>query len=224
MHSETRPLESKISRRFAPFAAVGLLALVSLLLPPRPTDWTWVWIAAALTVLIAASGFVVPWSRLPRWTYILPPLAYFVVVALLREASDGSASGYSTLLLLPVVWVALNLGRREVAITIGVGTSVIVLPLLVGDSDRYVPGDWRRALLWAASAAIAGFSIESLMRSKRRQTRAARDHERTMAAIVGVGRALTVGADAREHICQAALEIAGASVSVIYEPDYHSDE
>ena len=224
MHSEPRPLESTISRRFAPFAAVGLLALLSLLLPPRPTDWTWVWIAGALTIVIAASGFVVPWSRLSRWTYIVPPLAYFVVVALLREASDGSTSGYGTLLLLPVIWVALNLGRREVAVTIAVGTSVIVLPLLVGDPDRYVAGDWRRALLWAASAAIAGFSIESLMRSKRRQARAARDHERTMAAIVEAGRALTVGTDAREHICQAALEIAGATVSVIYEPDYHSDE
>jgi len=224
MQTDARALESKISRRFAPFVAVGLLALFAVLIPPRPSDWTWVWIAGALTVVIAVSGFLIPWSKLPRWTYIVPPLAYFVVVALLRQANDGSASGYGTLLLLPIIWIALNLGRRELVLGIAVGTSVIVLPLIVGDPDQYVSGDWRRALLWSATAAIAGFSIESLMRSKRQQTRAARDHERTMAAIVEVGRALTLDTDAREHICLAALEIADAAVSVIYEPDYHSDE
>ena len=86
-------LESKLIRRFAPFAAVGLLAPLTAALPPRPDDWTYVWIAGVLTAVIAAVGLLVPWSRLPRWTYIVPPLAYFVVVALLREANDGSVSG-----------------------------------------------------------------------------------------------------------------------------------
>jgi len=224
MKPEGRVLEAKITRRFAPFAAVGLLALLTPLIPPRPSDWTYVWIAAALTIVIAAAGFLVPWSKLPRWTFVVPPLAYFVVVALLRQANDGSASGYAALLLLPVVWIALNLGRREVALGIGIGTSVIVLPLLVGDPEQYGPEDWRRALLWAAVAAIAGFSVESLVREKRRQTRAAREHQRTIAAIADVARALTLETDAREQICTAALEIAGATVAVIYEPDHHSAE
>jgi diguanylate cyclase (GGDEF)-like protein len=224
MRPEARPLEAKITRRLAPFVALGLLALLAPLIAPRPTDWTYVWIAGALTVVIAASGFLIPWSRLPRWTYIVPPLAYFVVVALLRQANDGSASGYSALLFLPVVWIALNLGRREVTLGIAIGTSVIVLPLLVGDPEQYGPELWRRALLWAASAAIVSFSVESLVRDKRRQTRAARDHERTIAAIADVARALTLETDAREHLCTAVLEIAAATTAVIYEPDFHSGE
>ena len=103
-----------------------------------------------LTVVIAADRRPHPWSRLPRWTFVVPPLAYFVVVALLREANDGSVSGYAPLALLPVVWIALNLGRREVALGIGVGASVFVLPLLVGDPESYTTSDWRRALLWTA--------------------------------------------------------------------------
>jgi diguanylate cyclase (GGDEF)-like protein len=218
-----RRLEAKISRRFAPFAAVGLIALAASALPPRPADWTYVWIAAALTAAIAAAGFLVPWSRIPRWTYLVPPLSYFVVVALLRQANDGSVSGYAPLALLPVVWIALNLGRREVAVGIAVGTSVFVLPLLVGDPESYATADWRRALLWATTAAIVGFSVEALMRDKRRQTREARNHERTLAAIADVAHALTVETDAREHICKAALEIAGATVAVIYELDETGD-
>jgi diguanylate cyclase (GGDEF)-like protein len=224
--SEDRRLESKIARRFLPFAAIGLLAVLAPLLPPRPEDWTFVWVAAAVTATIAAAGFLVPWSRMPRWTYIVPPLAYFVVVACLREATDGSVSGYAPLALLPVVWIALNLGRKEVAIGIGVGASVFVLPLLVGDPESYVTGDWRRAVLWTAVAAIIGFAVEALVREKRTQTRRAReqaaelaDHQRTISAIADVTRALTADDDAREQICQAALEIAEAGFAAIWEPD-----
>ncbi|HJR94729.1 MAG TPA: sensor domain-containing diguanylate cyclase [Gaiellaceae bacterium] len=219
MKPEPRPLEAKVARRFAPFAAIGILALATTVLPPQPADWTLVWIAAVLTVLIMAAGIFTPWSRLARWTYLVPPLAYFGVVALLREASDGSVSGYSPLVLLPVVWIALNLGRREVAVGIAAGAAVIVVPLVVGHSESYSVADWRRALLWTAVAAIVGFSVESLMRSKRAQTRAAREHERTIAAIADVTRALAADADAREHICRATIEIAGARFAAIWEPD-----
>jgi diguanylate cyclase (GGDEF)-like protein len=223
MDTYPRPLQSKIVRRFLPFAAVGLLALLAPLLPPRPEDWTYVWIAAALTIAIAAAGFLVPWSSLPRWTFLVPPLAYFVVVALLRQANDGSVSGYAPLALLPVVWIALNLGRREVAIGIGVGASVFVLPLLVGDPESYPAADWRRALLWTVVAMIVGFSVESLVREKRAQTRVARDHERTIAAVSRVSRTLTAESDSRAEICSATLEVAGASFAAIWELDCSGD-
>ena len=96
---------------------------------------------------------------------------------------------------------------------------MFVLPLLVGDPESYTSSDWRRAVLWVASAAIVGFSVESLMYEKRSRTRQAREHERTIAAIAGVTRALTAEADARDHICRATLEIAGAAHVAIWEPD-----
>jgi len=220
---DARPVESKITRRFAPFAAVGLLALLTPLLPPQPADWTAVYVAAALTVVIAAMGVFLPWSRLPRWSYVVPPLMYFIVIALLRQANDGSVSGYAPLALLPVVWIALNLGPREVALGIGVGASVFILPLFVGDPDQYTDEDWRRALLWTAVAVIMGFSIESVVRSKRAQTRLARDHQRTIAAVAAVTRALTRDVDARSDICTATVEIAEATFAAIWEPDGSGD-
>ena len=221
--SATRAPDTQLTRRFAPFAVVGLLALLTPLIPPRPADWTYVWAAVALTLAIAVAGFLVPWTRLPRWTYILPPLAYFGVVAMLRHASDGSVSGYAPLLLLPVVWVALNLGRREVAVSIAVGAAVFVVPLLIGDPDTYTTADWRRALLWSATAAVVGFSIETLVRDKRAQARKARDHERTIAAVLEVARSLTAGEDSRGRICEATLEVAEATFAAIYEPDASGD-
>jgi diguanylate cyclase (GGDEF)-like protein len=216
-------LESKLTRRFAPFAAAGLLALLAPLLPPRPDDWTPVVIAALLSLAIAASAVLLPWSRMPRWTYIVPPLAYFGVVALLREANDGSVSGYAPLALLPVIWIALNLGVREVAIGIGVGVSVFVLPQFVGDPEQYTSEDWRRAILWTATAVIVGFSVESIVSGKRTQTRIAHQQRRTIAAVVSVTRSLTKDVDARTDICRATVDIAGATFAAIWEPDPSGD-
>ncbi len=217
MGSNRSALESKLARRFAPFAAIGLLALLTTVLPPRPSNWTLVGVAAFLTLAIAAAGMLLPWSRLPRWTFILPPLAYFVVVALLRASSNGSISGYAPLAMLPVVWIALNLGRREVVIGIVSGMSVLLVPLATTDAS-YTIGDLRRAILWSAVATIVGFSVESLVREKRTQARRAREHELTMAAIADVTRALTAESDARAHICRATITVAGATFAAIWEP------
>ena len=181
------------------------------------------WIAGALTAVIAAAGLLVPWSRLPRWTYIVPPLAYFVVVALLREANDGSVSGYAPLALLPVVWIALNLGRKEVALGIAVGSSVFILPLLIGNPDSYTASDWRRAILWTGVALIVGFCIESIVRDKRAQTRAARDHQSMVAAVAEVSRRLGAEEDSRTLICASAIDIAGVTFAAIWEPDGSGD-
>ena len=75
------------------------------LIPPQPEEWTLLWLATGLTLVIALVGLLTPWSRLPRWTWLVPPLAYFVVVALLRQANDGSVSGYAPLALFPVIWI-----------------------------------------------------------------------------------------------------------------------
>jgi diguanylate cyclase (GGDEF)-like protein len=214
-----RPLERKMQRRLVPFGVVGLLAPFTAFIPPGPEDPMLVWAAFGLTVAIALAGLLVPWSRVPRWTYVIPPLAYFVVVALLREANDGSASGYAPLALLPVLWIALNLGRIQVAIGLAFGLSVFVMPVLVGDPETYTSADWRRAVLWLAVAALIGFSVESIMREQRNTARKAREQERVIATVADATRALTADADAREHICHATLEIAGARFAAIWEPE-----
>jgi diguanylate cyclase (GGDEF)-like protein len=225
MDVATSSLERKIQRRFAPFAAVALLALLTTALPPQPSSWTLVWIAAVLTIAIAAAAVVVPWSRMPRSTYVVPPLAYFGVVALLGAATGGSVSGYAPLALLPVVWVALNLGRKEVALAGAVGCSLFLVPL-VADGAHYGAGEVRRVLLWAAVASIVGFSLESLMRDKRRQAREARqqtslvvEQEQTMATIRSVTQQLTFSTDTRSLICEAALELSDGNLAAILEPD-----
>ena len=65
-------------------------------------------IAAGLLVPpLVASVYLVPWWRLPAWAQAAPPLLYFAIVALLRDAAGADASIFTALVLLPVFWFAL---------------------------------------------------------------------------------------------------------------------
>ena len=145
---------------------MGTLALATIVIPSGPTERWLVVAAVALTALIALGALAVPWSRLPRYTYVLPPLAYFVVIGLLRESQGGSASGYAPLAILPVLWIALTLGRWEVAIG-SVAGAVLFLAPLVYENDAFTASEWRRAILWTGVSLVVGFSVEELMRGVR---------------------------------------------------------
>jgi diguanylate cyclase (GGDEF)-like protein len=206
-----------------PFAIVSLLALATVAVPPHPAEWWLIVAAVSLTVGVIGSGFLAPWGRLPRWAYSAPPLIYFLVVALLREAQGGSASGYSVLVLLPVVWIALTLGPWEVALATVATAATIIVPLVVGSGVAYPSSDWRRAALLTLTAAVVGYAVNLLVRQTQQQAAVADERaealavsEATIAAVMRVTRALD--GDARRHACSAARKLGDATFAVIAEP------
>lgn len=220
------PLERQIARRFLPFAAMGLAALATIPLPPSPTSWWLVGAAVALTIAISVAGLTVPWSRLPRSTFVLPALAYFVVIGLLREAQGGSTSGYAVLAILPIVWIALTLGRREVILGVLGGIALYVLPLAGVGSSTYTTTDWRRTILWIGMSLIVGLSIESLVRAVRGEAAEARkradelaESERMLAAVAHVVREAASSPAIRDVVCRATLDVVGGAAATIVEPE-----
>jgi diguanylate cyclase (GGDEF)-like protein len=216
-------LERAIARRFIPFAAMGTLALGTVEIPPEPTKPGLVAAAAVLTILIAVAGLAVPWSRLPRYTYLLPPLAYFVVIGLLRESQGGASSGYAPLAILPILWIALTLGRWEVAIGTHAGVGLFLAPLVYG-TGAFTGSELRRTILWTGVSVVVGFSVEALVRNVRNKARQAEqraseleESERTMARIAEVVREASTSPDVRQLVCEAALEIAGGVAATVVE-------
>jgi PAS domain S-box-containing protein len=135
-------------------------------------------VAAAVMVAIVVAVALLPWERIPRTFTVLPPLAYFVVVALLRDATGGAASGYATLVLLPVLWVALYGERADtIAALFGVWAT-FVIPIIV-DKSHYPPSDWRFAVLLTLLSAFIGFATQGLVENVRLRAReAARSAQR----------------------------------------------
>jgi len=81
-----RPLSTPgTARRTLPFAIAALLWFGSLLAPPGVERPTRLLVPAAIAVVIVLAAWRVPWRRLPAWTEALPPLAFFIVIGLVRQ-------------------------------------------------------------------------------------------------------------------------------------------
>jgi diguanylate cyclase (GGDEF)-like protein len=206
-----------------------VLALAVLPIPPDSDKLTAVLLACGLSALIVATVALAPWSRLPQFAETVPPLAYFVVIALLRESQGGSVSGYSALAMLPIFWLALYGTRSQLAIGIAGLASMFLMPLLLVGPPDYPTTEWRRALLWICVAPIVGYTVQALVSALRsRAEDAARSEDETrrtlayMASVTAATRQLAGSPDpaaVRSAVCSAALSIAGADFAQLLEPD-----
>src|SRR6188508_732271 len=226
--------------RAAPFLGAMVLAMLVYPLPPAGDDSSALFTAAALNALILVSAALAPWRLLPHFAQVVPPFAYFVVIALLRESDGGALSSYSVLAMLPVFWLALYGTRRQLGLSIVGVAAVFLTPLLLVGSPEYPSSEWTRGLLWICMAAIIGFTVQSLVRQLReRATENLRRAEElqvsqeetrklvvSMAAVTEATREIARTTDskvAREVICSAACTITGARFAKLMEANPDGD-
>lgn len=126
-------------RQLAPFAVTTALAFVAVALPPATDgEAKLLALAGALALLLVAVPLAVPPQRLPRGAQVVGPLLFLVLVALLRDAEGGAVSGYSILVLLPVVWLALYGDRLELLMML-VGSALVLALQLSRWASRLIP-------------------------------------------------------------------------------------
>jgi GGDEF domain-containing protein len=192
-----------------------VIAYAAIRLPAVERDEGALLAAAVLNVLLVLLVIALPWQKLPRSADLLPPLFYMVVVALLRDGLGGAVSAYSTLLILPVLWLAMYGNRLELAIgVIGVAL-LLVMPILLYGEPQYTDEEWRRALLWVTVAGILGLAVQDLVEQVRQRAEALH----TVSAAVG---RRTREIETRSAICEAAKDNARADFAVLLEPDTNS--
>ena len=187
-----------------PFAIVALLTLAILPVVGGDLDGAAGIAAVVLTVVTGLGVVVAPWQRLSRvWRY-LPPLAYLVVIALLREAAGASGYIFVPLILLPVLWVALHGTRVELASMLLAALASLAVPEAIFDHPMRDSGL---------------FAIQSLVRSLIAGEAAARSSEQALAIATRAIRDATASAHPRPAICEAACTASGADAAILVEPD-----
>jgi diguanylate cyclase (GGDEF)-like protein len=197
-------------RLIAPFALVALLPLAFVPFPP-PGGLLLTAVYAVLTLAVFLSIAALPWHRLPDWTMAVPAVVYTVAIAFAREAEGGARSGLAMLFLLPLLFLALYGNRWTMVAVIVAGVLTMVIPIVVIGAPRYPVGEWRRIAIWTAVAPIVGIVVQDLVIRLRQ-------HQEAIARVTTAARSFTYEGDNREGICQAALDLAGADMSMLIEP------
>jgi diguanylate cyclase (GGDEF)-like protein len=197
--------------RVAPFAAVAIVVLMLVLLPPTSPSWPLLAAAAVVTTAVIAAALFVPWIRLPPWCQASIPLSFFAVVALVRQAEGGATSGYSPLVMLPILWIAVYGSRTQLRLASAATAATFLTPLILVGPPLYPSAGWRGSVLWVAIGLLAGTAAQKLVDQSRQRTA-------DVAALGAVTRALTAGSDPRPQLCAAAQLVTGAAFAVLFEP------
>ena len=211
------------SRPILPFLGIAGLAFASLALRTAGTDWRLVVADAVGAVVVLLAAELVPWATLPLSALLALPVSVDLVIAVLRHAQGGSASGYSPMLILPMVWVGLTLRRREVAAMTAVTALLLAVPIAVFGSPMYPDTGWRGSVLFTVVAAVIGLGANRVVREQRRQAVIAHDRARELDEIVATQTKIATAEFDLERVLDTvvreAVRIANADSAVVELPE-----
>jgi diguanylate cyclase (GGDEF)-like protein len=206
-------------------AALGFVcvALAATALRPAGTDLLFFSLATTVGVIVVAFAASVPWQRLPLAALLALPLGCDAVIALLREAQGGATSGYASLLLLPVVWVAFVGGRRSILLVVAALAATLLAPIALVGAPSYPSTGLRGVVLLALVAAIVGFIAEYGVRLARRQAEAEAQRARMLDRLVQTHTAIAMSDfgfdDMLDTVAEEALALTNADAAIVELPE-----
>lgn len=155
---------SPLLKQVAALVAFVLANLV--LLSPVVVEVVPALVVAADLLVLAAAGFafVLPRTRLSAGWELAVPVATFAAVALLRLGTDGQASPFGALMVIPLVWIASEPGLRSVIVAAAGVVATISLPFLLGVSVVVSPADAVRLVFTPVAFTIAAVLINQIAR------------------------------------------------------------
>ncbi len=160
-----------VAWRIAPFVAAGILPFALIPLAGLSFADPRVAIAAGMVPLIVGAALLVPWERFPAWPQTIPPLAYFVILALLRDAAGGTPTAFDPLLAIPITWFAIYGTGRQLAVSILAMGLTLLLPLVLPGQPAYDSEQLQRMIVAVVLAAAIGPAVHALVLELRRITK-----------------------------------------------------
>jgi signal transduction histidine kinase len=156
-------------------AAGGLAAaLVIITLVPEIGYTNLVIGVAGVVMVVIATALAAVFSGvegLAKYVLIIPSVD-IIGLGFFRAGTGGSASLFSSLILLPVVWLAASNGRRYVVYA-GLGTSIaLMMPYLLTLTVPQTATEWLRGVFTPIIFAVAAGIVNELARQSRAQLKA----------------------------------------------------
>ncbi len=174
-------------RQSAPFAIAGLVALASTLLPPGPRNPEWLVVALALAAALALDGLIGFSKQAPAWVPTVRLLVTVTAIAVLAYAA-GPSSGFTALLLLPVIFSALYGKPWEAAFLI---PAVVVADTFIWAQTTATPAALFRSLaVYTGIALLFTVATHGLRRRLSAALAAADERARQLSVMASAAQAL----------------------------------
>jgi signal transduction histidine kinase len=151
------------------FTLIAVVTAYALLFLPTGIRLDYTVVSAAAGLSAALLGTTLLWPTFPRLATLGIPLGYIALAALLRQAAGGSTSGFGGLFLLPVLWLALTAGRRELAMILIAMSVAQAIPLAFVGGAAYPQSGWRGAFVLTIIATVTGLMVQRLSTDARQR-------------------------------------------------------
>ncbi len=165
-------------RRILPFAVT---AAASMLVAAPFTTWTRPGLAvvSSLLVIVAIIGsLIVPWHRLPRSAQVTVPFVLLLATLLLaRSSGEGFGSPFSTMAILPLLWLAIYESGYAVSLAATVAGLGLWLATQGGGEGVVPAGNAVSAIVLAICGAGMGITLHDLVADARRLARSLRANQ-----------------------------------------------
>ena len=221
--------------RLPVFALVAIGTILIALVPFPHDARREISIAGVIFFVLIAAAFLLPWERLPDWAWLIIPIGYIAVIAIIRDAQGGADSGLVVVYLLPIVWLSLYGRRLHLLVGLFCMDLALLVPLLLVGAPEYPTIEWRQVAVMATVTTLVASTVYTMVSRDRafladlaQQSRIARRNAReadyardrletllraaTGSAILGVDPAGTVtffSAGAEQMLGYRAAEVVG---------------
>ena len=120
-------------------------------------------LAGVLFFALVAAAFLVPWERLPNWAWLVIPIGYIAVIAIIRDAQGGSDAGLVVVYLLPIVWLSLYGRRLHLLVGLFCMDLALLVPLLIVGPPKYPTLEWRQVAVMATVTTLVASTVYTMV-------------------------------------------------------------
>jgi signal transduction histidine kinase len=119
-----------------------------------------------------------------RWWALIVPGLSLTAIAFLRVGTGGITSLFGSLIILPMVWIATERGRRWIAVSMFGASAALMLPYVVNWRAPADASEWLRGVVGPIVYGITAAIINEMSRQSRKQYVAIRDLARQREALL----------------------------------------
>jgi PAS domain S-box-containing protein len=124
-------------------------------------------VALVLFFLLLTAAFVLPWERFPSGAWLVIPIGYMAVIALIRDAQGGGDSELVIVYLLPIVWVALYGQRLHLLVALFCMDLALMVPVLLLGAPEYPLSTWRQIIILIVVTTLVASTISTMVHRDR---------------------------------------------------------